>query len=264
MKHYLIAAFYKFISLNELDSLKPVLLEKMAALHIKGTIILALEGINGTISGNSESIDGFFNSLTETAIGQVDYKSSYDDEIPFDKAKVKIRNEIVTLGVENANPALCTGQHVAPADWNNLISDPEVLVVDTRNEYEVSLGTFKNAINPNTLNFRDFPQYVSENLLDKKDKKIAMFCTGGIRCEKSTAYLLGLGFEQVYQLDGGILSYLESIPPEESLWEGSCFIFDDRLALDPKLQRLEKGTLESDWKHKKRQAFIDKQLSSSS
>ena len=161
------------------------------------------------------------------------FKETFDDTMPFEKAKVKFRKEIVTLGVADIDPLKYSGIRVSPEEWNQLISSPEVLLIDTRNTYEVELGTFKNAIDPKTENFRDFPEFVTNHLLDKKDKKIAMCCTGGIRCEKSTAYLKKLGFEHVYQLEGGILNYFDKIPAEHSLWEGGCFVFDERIAIHP-------------------------------
>ena len=159
------------------------------------------------------------------------FRERYDDMMPFDKAKVKFRKEIVTLGIEGIDPLECTGTRISPADWNAFISRPDVLLIDTRNDYEVEFGTFKYAINPCTENFRDFPEYVKTQLIDKKDQKIAMFCTGGIRCEKSTSYLKSLGFQDVYQLDGGILNYLDSVPAEDSMWEGSCYVFDERISV---------------------------------
>lgn len=167
-----------------------------------------------------------------------------------------MRKEIVSFGVDGIDAATQAGTYVTPEEWNELIQDPEVLTIDTRNDYEVSLGTFKGAINPKTLNFRDFPDYVQNNLMQQKDKKIAMFCTGGIRCEKSTAYLKKLGFGQVYHLEGGILNYLETIK-EDSLWEGSCFVFDNRVAVNSQLEPLEEGTVDLEWKNKCRQQALE-------
>lgn len=233
MKEYVIASFYKFVSLPNYESLKAPLLEMMQAHHLLGTIILAAEGVNGSVAGRPEDIVFLYAHFAhDKRLAGIIFKETYDDLMPFEKAKVKFRNEIVTLGIDNINPAESTGTRVTPEEWNTLVADPEVLVIDTRNTYEVELGTFKGAINPNTENFRDFPDYVQQHLLDKKHKKIAMCCTGGIRCEKSTAYLLSLGFEKVYQLHGGILHYLDTIPTEDSLWEGSCFVFDERIAIE--------------------------------
>lgn len=253
MNEYVIASFYRFVSLEDCEALKISLLTMMQEKGIKGTIILASEGINGSICAHAEEVDAFFDFLNQDSrLANLPSKKNLADFIPFDKAKVKLRKEIVSMGVEGINPAEATGINVKPDEWNTLISDPDVLLIDTRNDYEVLLGTFRNAINPRTVNFRDFPQYVSEHLADKKHKKIAMCCTGGIRCEKSTAYLMSLGFEQVYQLEGGILNYLENTPKEESLWEGACFVFDDRMAVDGQLNAVEKGLIDSDWKHKNR------------
>ncbi|WP_133129572.1 rhodanese-related sulfurtransferase [Legionella yabuuchiae] len=233
MKPYVIASFYKFTPLENYESLKEPLLTLMNDHNLLGTVILAHEGINGSISGAREEIIYFYEYLrTLPQLSDLTFKETYDDFMPFAKAKVKFRKEIVTLGVEGVDPLTNPGQHVSPEEWNTIIADPEVMVIDTRNDYEVGLGTFKNAINPKTEHFRDFPEYVDKHLMDKKDKKIAMFCTGGIRCEKSTAYLKNLGFEKVYQLDGGILNYLEQIPEEQSLWQGTCFVFDDRIAIE--------------------------------
>lgn len=253
MKEFAIAAFYKFAPVEDYESLKAPLLQLMNDNEIKGTVILASEGINGTICGDENTVAVFFSWLKHSLnLNDIPHNITFDDQIPFDKAKVKLRSEIVSMGVDGINPAQQTGNHVAPEKWNELLMDPEVEVIDTRNEYEVSLGTFQNASNPDTLNFRDFPEYVQKNLQDKKNKKIAMFCTGGIRCEKSTAYLLNQGFSEVYQLDGGILNYLQTVPQEDSLWQGNCFVFDDRIALDAQLKKLEKGIVDSEWKHKNR------------
>lgn len=233
MTTYLIASFYKFIPLPDYEALKVPLLAAMKANHILGTIILAHEGINGSFGGHQDDVFALYDYLRHNEhFSDLFFRERHSDFMPFDKAKVKFRKEIVTLGVPDIDPLECTGTRVSPEEWNALISDPEVLLIDTRNDYEVELGTFKHAINPKTENFRDFPEYVKTQLLDKKDKKIAMCCTGGIRCEKSTAYLKSLGFKDVYQLEGGILHYLETIPPNESLWEGQCFVFDERIAID--------------------------------
>ncbi len=232
MKKYLVAAFYKFVPLDDYESLKPPLLEAMKAHNIWGTIILAHEGINGGMAGLPEEMIRLYDYLrADPRFHDLVFKETWHDIMPFEKAKVKLRKEIVTLGVPELDPLKQTGVRVTPQEWNELIADPNVVVVDTRNHYEVEFGTFKNAIDPHTENFRDFPAYVQEHLLDKKDKKIAMFCTGGIRCEKSTAYLKSLGFEDVYQLEGGILNYFKNIPTEESCWEGRCFVFDERISV---------------------------------
>lgn len=235
MKKYVIASFYKFIPLHDYEDMKVPLLAAMKTHRILGTIILAQEGINGSFAGQADDVAALYTYLKADArLSDLHFKETFDDLMPFEKAKVKFRKEIVTLGVPGIDPLHTTGTRVMPEEWNALISDPEVVVVDTRNDYEVELGTFKNAINPKTENFRDFPEYVKNNLMDKKNKKIAMFCTGGIRCEKSTSYLKELGFKDVYQLEGGILNYLESIPSSDSLWQGKCFVFDERIAIDEK------------------------------
>ncbi len=233
MKKYVIASFYKFVSLCDYEEMKVPLLSAMREHNLLGTIILASEGINGSFAGTPNDVLFLYEYLKiDPRLSDLYFRETYDDLMPFDKAKVKFRKEVVTLGVAGINPLQSTGARVNPSEWNSLISDPSVLLIDTRNDYEVELGTFKNAINPNTENFRDIPEYVKNNLMDKKDQKIAMFCTGGIRCEKSTSYLKDLGFNNVYQLEGGILGYLDTIPAEESLWQGRCFVFDERIAIN--------------------------------
>lgn len=257
MKPYLIVAFYKFTPLADFELMREPILAAMQQYQIKGTVILADEGVNGGFAGLKEDVLAFISYLRSYAPFQdLEFKESYDEQNPFDKSKVKLRKEIVSLGVDGIDPLDLPGEHVKPEEWNQLLHDPDVVLIDTRNDYEVKLGTFKGAINPQTLNFRDFPDYVAEHLAEKKDKKIAMFCTGGIRCEKSTSYLKKLGFEHVYQLDGGILNYIETMPKEESLWEGACFVFDNRIALDSNLDSLEKGSIDSEWKNKIRQEAL--------
>lgn len=253
MKPYVICAFYQFAPLNDYELMKEPLLQTMRDNNVKGTIILASEGVNGTFSGLRDEVESLMAHLRSfPGLEGIVFKETYNNFNPFDKAKVKLRKEIVTMGVAGIDPLSLTGTHLNPEEWNALISDPEVIIIDTRNDYEVKLGTFKNAINPETENFRDFPAYVEQHLADKKDKKIAMFCTGGIRCEKSTSYLKTLGFNEVYQLNGGILSYLESVNQENSLWEGTCFVFDDRVAVDKNLNGYEKGTIDLEWKNNHR------------
>jgi len=251
VKEIVIAAFYKFVPLVDFDLRRKPLLAKMQTLDIKGTIILAAEGINGSFAGTRVNMDAFYQFLrSDSRLVDLNFKETFDDENPFDKIKVKLRNEIVTLGVAKVNPLKSQGEYVSPEQWNALLQDPELVLIDTRNEYEYRLGTFKNAINPSTENFRDFPDFVEKELLDKKNKKIAMFCTGGIRCEKSTAYLKDQGFEQVYHLQDGILHYLETVPEKESRWEGACFVFDNRVAVDNQLNRVY-PQLPLDYKHEK-------------
>ncbi len=233
-----VCALYKFVELADYASLRAPLLDLMEANDIRGTLLLAAEGINGTIAGPREGIDALLDFLK--ADGRFDglsCKESYDDDQPFLRAKVKLKKEIVTMGVEGIDPKQIVGTYVKPEDWNSLISDPDVTVIDTRNEYEVQIGTFRGAINPHTETFREFPGYAQAALDPEKHKKVAMFCTGGIRCEKSTAYLKALGFDEVYHLEGGILKYLEKVPEEASLWEGECFVFDNRVTVDHSLER---------------------------
>ena len=204
---------------------------------LRGTILLAAEGINGTVSGNRSGLDRMFAWLREhPPMRDLTWKESRHPEHPFGRMKVRLKDEIVSMGVPDVRPDRRTGTHVPPGQWNELIADPGVTVIDTRNNYEVYLGTFEGALNPATESFRDFPQFVSEHLDPERDRRIAMFCTGGIRCEKASSYLLDRGFEAVYQLDGGILSYLEEVDASESLWSGECFVFDDRVTVDHDLR----------------------------
>lgn len=238
MNNITVCALYKFVRLENFSTLKPLLLNVMEENNVKGTLLIALEGINGTIAGPKAGIDAVLKYInSDQRLSGVSFKCSYHQENPFQRTKVKLKKEIVTMGVEGIDPTLTVGTYVKPKDWNALISDPEVLLVDTRNDYEVEIGTFKNAINPNTETFREFPEYVANNLDKTKHKKIAMFCTGGIRCEKSTAYLKEQGFEEVYHLEGGVLKYLEEVPEQETLWQGECFVFDGRVAVDHNLKR---------------------------
>ena len=233
-----VSALYHFALLEDFEALKTPFLKFMESHNIKGTILIAREGINGTVAGTHKNIKAFhdFIKSDERLAGTVT-KESYFDEFPFHRTKVKLKKEIVTMGIENIDPNEIVGTYVKPADWNALISDPDVIIVDTRNDYEIGIGTFKNALNPDTTTFREFPAYVDENLKEFKDKKIAMFCTGGIRCEKSTAYLKQQGFGEVFHLEGGVLKYLEEIPQNESLWEGECFVFDSRVSVKHNLEK---------------------------
>jgi len=232
MKTYCILAFYTFVELEDPHTTKNDLLLFCKRNDIKGSIILANEGINGTITGSEESIDAFLAYLQADArFAKLEQKKSYADFCSFKRLKILVKKEIVTLRQEGVSPLKKVGTYVEPKNWNALLEDPEVILVDTRNDYEYQIGTFENARNPETRNFRDFPEYVKKNLDPQKHKKVAMFCTGGIRCEKSTSYLLGLGFENVYHLKGGILKYLEEIPEEKSKWQGECFVFDERVAV---------------------------------
>lgn len=227
-----IIAFYKFVKLTNIEMLQSDIQQFCETQSILGTLLLAEEGINGTVAGNATSIEALLTFLrTNSSFSDLDCKYSTADFIPFKRLKILIKKEIVTLGIPGIDPEQKTGIPVTPEIWNQLISDPEVLVIDTRNTYEVELGTFKGAINPETETFGDFPDYVQQNLSAQKQRKIAMFCTGGIRCEKASAYLLEQGFETVYQLEGGILRYLQNVTPQDSLWQGDCFIFDRRITV---------------------------------
>lgn len=238
MNNVLVCALYKFVSLDNYKALRQPLKHFLEANSIKGTILLASEGLNGTVSGTQSAINKLLDYLNEDVrIRPISNKFSWHEEQPFYRTKVKLKKEIVTMGVDGLDPRKTVGTYVAPTDWNQLISDPEVTVIDTRNDYEIEIGSFENAINPNTESFREFPDYVSKNLDPNKHKKVAMFCTGGIRCEKSTAYLKENGFDEVYHLQGGILQYLEDVPKAESLWQGECFVFDNRVAVNHDLEK---------------------------
>lgn len=233
-----VCALYKFVILDDYETLRDPLLKTMKENDVKGTLLLAHEGINGTVSGSRTGINNLLKWLrADTRFSDIVFKESFDDATPFNRTKVKLKKEIVTMGVENIDPNKIVGTYVKPEQWNELISDPEVLLVDTRNDYEVKIGTFKDAINPDTKTFREFPEYVDKNLDPEKHKKVAMFCTGGIRCEKSTAFLKEKGFDNVYHLEGGILKYLEKIPEAQSMWQGECFVFDNRVAVNHQLEK---------------------------
>lgn len=238
MAKFVVCALYKFVSLDNFQEIKQPLLDFMLDNHVRGTLLLAQEGINGTVAGSRESIDALLMYLrNDQRLAELSYKESYTDDMPFLRTRVKLKKEIVTMGVEGIDPKRVVGTYVKPKDWNALISDPDVILVDTRNDYEVQVGTFKNAINPQTESFREFPLYVKQHLDPNKNKKVAMFCTGGIRCEKSTAYLKQQGFEEVYHLEGGILKYLEEVPEQETLWQGECFVFDERVTVNHSLEK---------------------------
>jgi UPF0176 protein len=230
---YKIAAFYKFVDLSgkDLPVLRSDIGQSMKDRGIVGTVILAAEGVNSTICGREEDIDGFAVELSKLLSSELRPKYSFADTPPFKKVDVKIKPEIVTLKKE-VDIDLGHGTHVQPSEWNEIISDPDVIVLDTRNDYEFKTGTFERAINPGTEKFSELPQYVAEHLDPDKHKKIAMFCTGGIRCEKFAPYMRSLGFENVYQLEGGILKYLEEVPANEQRWRGECYVFDTRVTVD--------------------------------
>ena len=232
MENIVVSALYKFVTLEQPESLREPLSDFLNQQDIRGTLILANEGINGTVSGSREAIDALYDWFHQhPPLDSVSYKESFFNEQPFYRTKVKLKREIVTMGVEGIDPRKAVGTYVKPKDWNALIADPEVLLIDTRNDYEVDIGTFKGAINPVTDTFREFPDYVKEHLNPEKHKKVAMFCTGGIRCEKSTAFLKEQGFDEVYHLEGGILKYLEEVPADNSMWDGECFVFDNRVSV---------------------------------
>jgi len=238
MSKITVAALYHFVKLDNYRDLREPLFNKMTELGIKGTLLLASEGINGTVAGEQAAIDQLIEWIkADPRLAALRYKVSYDDEMPFYRTRVKLKKEIVTMGVEGIDPNQVVGTYVEPKDWNALISDPDVTLVDTRNEYETMIGSFQNAEDPHTESFRQFPDYVKNKLDPKKNKKVAMFCTGGIRCEKSTAYLKEQGFDEVYHLHGGILKYLEEVPEEESLWKGECFVFDNRVSVNHQLEK---------------------------
>lgn len=228
----IVATFYKFVALSDYQTLQASIKERCEQQAVKGTILLAQEGINGTIAGTRQSIDAVFSYLkSDSRLQDIDIKESTAESAPFAKLKVRLKKEIVTIGLPEVSPTKQVGTYVPPQEWNSVISDPEVVVIDTRNRYEVGMGTFQGAKDPETDAFNEFPDYVKENLNPGKNKKVAMFCTGGIRCEKASSYMLSQGFEQVYHLKGGILKYLEEVPEEESLWQGECFVFDERVAI---------------------------------
>ena len=238
MSSVVVCALYKFVALEDYQDLRPPLSRFMESHDIRGTLLLAQEGINGTVAGSRQGIDNLLDWLREDPrLSDLDWKESLTDQMPFKRTRVKLKKEIVTMGVEGIDPRHTVGTYVSPTQWNDLIKDPEVLLVDTRNDYEVRVGTFQNAINPKTETFREFPDYVKEHLDPGKHKKVAMFCTGGIRCEKSTAYLKEQGFDEVFHLQGGILKYLEEVPEANSLWEGECFVFDDRVTVNHQLEK---------------------------
>jgi len=233
-----VAALYRFATLPDFEALRDPLYELMIEHEVRGTLLLAKEGINGTIAGSRQGIDRIMSWLkSDPRFADLEAKESYVDTPPFYRTKVKLKKEIVTMGVEGIDPNDIVGTYVEPADWNALIADPEVLVLDTRNKYEVDIGSFENAINPETESFRELPAYVEKHLDPIKHKKVAMFCTGGIRCEKSTAFLKQQGFNEVYHLKGGILKYLEEVPETESKWRGECFVFDNRVTVNHQLEK---------------------------
>jgi UPF0176 protein len=238
LEEIIVATFYKFVPIVDYKTLRITLLDVCNKHNLRGTILLAEEGINATVAGTRNGIDALLGYLNQDQrFISMEYKESVNPVLPFYRMKVKIKNEIVALGVPGTDPNDQTGTRVPVEEWDKLINDPDVLVIDVRNKYEYDIGSFKNAVLPETENFREFPDYVQQNLDPQRDKKIAMYCTGGIRCEKASAYLLNKGYEKIYQLDGGILRYLEQANPDDSLWQGECFVFDGRVAVDHALQK---------------------------
>ena len=232
-----VCALYRFAALDGLERLRLGLLSVMRGHGVRGTVVLASEGINGTLSGARGGVDAVLAWLDcQPGLGGIEGGESFTETVPFKRARVKIRREIVTLGVDGVDPRRA-GVRVEPKDWNALIDADDVLVVDTRNAYEVKIGSFEGALNPHTTNFREFPDFAERHLDPRRHPKIAMYCTGGVRCEKSTAYLKQRGFEQVFHLKGGILKYLNDVPEAESRWRGECFVFDDRVTVDHRLKR---------------------------
>jgi UPF0176 protein len=237
MQNIIVCALYRFVRLDDYRELRGVLHDLLVKNGVRGTLLLAHEGINGTVAGSRAGIDALLDWLRgDPRLADIDYKESLTGQLPFRRTRVKLKREIVTMGQPDIDPNRDAGRYVEPAGWNALISDPDVLVVDTRNDYEVRVGTFRNAVNPETTTFREFPAFVRSRLDQTRHKKIAMFCTGGIRCEKSTAFLKQQGFEEVYHLKGGILKYLEEVGEQDSLWEGECFVFDERITVDHRLE----------------------------
>lgn len=229
---YCVAALYHFTTLKDYTSLRAPLQDMCDLLAVKGTLLLAREGINGTVAGTDKAIAKLLEFLkADPRLEGLDHKESRADHMPFYRMKVRLKKEIVTMGIEGVDPNEVVGTYVDPKDWNDLINDPDVVLIDTRNDYEVEIGTFKGAINPDTETFREFPQWLDDNQTRLKKPKVAMFCTGGIRCEKASSFMKTKGYDEVFHLKGGILKYLETVPEEQSLWDGECFVFDQRVAV---------------------------------
>ncbi len=237
MDKFTVCAFYKFTQITNLEDLQNKIFNFLNEKKIYGTVLIASEGINGTVSGLNPVIIEMINYIkSDKRFDNIDYKLSYTNKIPFYRTKVRIKKEIVTLG-KKLNKSDFNATYLNPNEWNEFLKNEDVILVDTRNKYETSIGTFKNSIDPKTESFREFPEFVENNLIHQKNKKIAMFCTGGIRCEKSTAYLKSKGFKHVYHLKGGILNYLKKINKKNSLWNGECFVFDNRVSVNHNLEK---------------------------
>ena len=245
LDEYIISTFYKFLVLENYKELKIKFDKSLSKTNIKGTILLANEGVNGTIAGSESDLKKFFLYIDKfSQFKDITPKFSSSNKNPFLRMKVRLKKEIVTIGIPDVSPSNLVGKYLNVEEWNEFLNESDSMIIDTRNNYEVSIGTFKNSINPKIKSFRDFPKWVQKNLIDKKvskESKIGMFCTGGIRCEKSTSYLKQLGFENVFHLDGGILKYLENVKSDENEWKGECFVFDYRVSLN---NSLEKGEYE--------------------
>ena len=230
-----IVALYKFCKIEDPIYFQKFIKSELSSLNILGTIIIGEEGINGTISGNESSLNNAITALKSINLFQdLDLKESYSAKKPFLRLKIKIKKEIVSMGLKDIDPTIQAGQYIVPEEWNNLINDKNTVLIDTRNNYEYSIGSFENSINPETNNFKEFPNWVDKqgfNESDKKSKNFAMFCTGGIRCEKASSYMKNQGFKNVFHLKGGILKYLENIDTKDSKWKGECFVFDDRVSV---------------------------------
>ena len=238
---YIISTFYKFLVLENYKELKIKFDKSLSKTNIKGTILLANEGVNGTIAGSKSDLKNFFLYIDKfSQFKDIIPKFSSSNKNPFLRMKVRLKKEIVTIGIPEVSPSNLVGKYLNVEEWNEFLNESDSMIIDTRNDYEVSIGTFKNSINPKIKSFRNFPNWVQKNLIDKKvskKSKIGMFCTGGIRCEKSTSYLKQLGFENVFHLDGGILKYLENVKSDENEWKGECFVFDYRVSLNDSLEK---------------------------
>ena len=233
---FVVIGMYHFVHLKDYKDMKPPLLKLCSENGLRGTILLAKEGLNGTISGGRAGVEVLLSYLkSDPRFQTLQHKESFSKTLPFRRMRVRLKREIVTMGVPDTDPTSLCGKRVDAEKWNELLEDPSVITIDTRNTYEHDVGTFKNAISPGTERFRDFPKFVNAELDPQEHQRVAMFCTGGIRCEKATNYLIKKGFKDVYHLDGGILKYLETVDKNKSLWRGECFVFDDRVTVDNKL-----------------------------
>ena len=237
MSQIVVTALYQFVTVTDLPELKKALRAFERFKDLKGTLIIAKEGINGTIAANPDTMSAILKWFQAHPLFDIAYKQSYCQENPFLRYKVKVKKEIVTIGDEQVDPNHMVGEYVSPKDWNQLIQDPDVLVIDTRNDYESKIGTFKGSILVNSSNFTEFPEWVKNNKKKIKNKKIAMFCTGGVRCEKASSYLMKNGFKYVFQLEGGIISYLKQTKNKSKNWIGECFVFDERVSITENLSK---------------------------